>query len=79
MLSEKQILILKEIANSPATISFLSRLLSRKMFISQSTLKYNIYRLNKLGFVEYENSSPVKLTPLGKLALKIIEGGDTNG
>ncbi len=65
--------MLKEICEVSLTVSSFAKYFSKKAKIAESTVKYNIYRLERFGFVTYKNSFPVKLTPLGMLAVEIFE------
>lgn len=75
-LTDKQVLLLKEIENnSTKTITSLSTKLSNKLKIPLSTLKLNSRLLKEFDLIEFETFEPVKLTKTGRIVLKIISDG----
>ena len=71
--NQKQVLILKEISkNTGETATTLLARLSKESSLPLSTLKLNLQKLKSLGLVLHEDSKPVRLTPSGKLVLKVV-------
>lgn len=76
--NKNQILILSQISNnSSETISSLLRKLEKEFKVPLSTLKLNAKILKDLNLIDFGNSSPAKLTELGKFIINII-GGEEN-
>lgn len=76
-LNQKQILILREISKSTGeTATTLLSRLSKESSLPLSTLKLNLKKLKTLDLVLHEDSKPIRLTPSGKLILRVV--GDRN-